>query len=132
MNKDRATPVDFRLQLLGDVSSDQLFFLYYALDNCERSDDLYQARQFRAWRHLPPEYRVNLPLRHLAQFDRAFGCSATSGLLKEQFMAAPEGSRCDALRWTGNSSSDRRFSWGDLGGDNLQARSKARIRGFGK
>ncbi|KAH7965598.1 hypothetical protein HPB49_008862 [Dermacentor silvarum] len=95
--------LDFRLQSLSDVSSEQLFFMYYALDNCESTDEIYQAMQFRTRGRLPAEYRVNLPLRHLPQFARAFRCSdsyATSTAEgQRQQMVAPERSRCDVMRW---------------------------------
>lgn len=97
LSVERIWKVDFRLQSLPDVTSEQLFFLYYALDNCERSDDTYQAHQFRVWSRLPPEYRVNLPLRHLPQFARAFRCSASGE--QPDPMAAPSGRRCDAVVW---------------------------------
>ncbi|XP_077512277.1 uncharacterized protein LOC144123297 [Amblyomma americanum] len=97
LSAERIWKVDFRLESLPDVSSEQLFFLYYALDNCERSDDTYQSRQFRVWNRLPPEYRVNLPLRHLPQFARAFGCSASGE--QPDPMAAPNGRRCEAVVW---------------------------------
>ncbi|XP_077512276.1 uncharacterized protein LOC144123296 [Amblyomma americanum] len=103
LNADHNRQSDFRLQSLSAVSSEQLFFLYYALDNCERSDGQYQARQFRAWRRLAPEHRVNLPLRHLPQFARAFRCGVSDGSssadVDDQPMAAPEKSRCDVVRW---------------------------------
>lgn len=102
LSVERVWKLDFRLQSLAHVTSEQLFFLYYALDNCERSDKPYRSRQFKAWKHLPPEYRVNLPLRHLPQFAQAFQCNASGGNRGDergQPMAAPDGSRCDAVRW---------------------------------
>ncbi|KAH7968548.1 hypothetical protein HPB52_009560 [Rhipicephalus sanguineus] len=69
---------DFRFAQLPDLSSDQLFFVYYALDNCERSDDAYQARVFDARFKLPPEERVNFPLLQMDAFKRAFGCRGRS------------------------------------------------------
>ncbi|XP_075543282.1 uncharacterized protein LOC142577712 [Dermacentor variabilis] len=69
---------DFRFAQLPDLSSDQLFFLYYALDNCERSDDAYQARAFDTRFELPPEDRVNFPLLQMDAFKHAFGCRGRS------------------------------------------------------
>lgn len=69
---------DFRFAQLPDLSSDQLFFLYYALDNCERSDDAYQARAFDTRFELPPEERVNFPLLQMDAFKHAFGCRGRS------------------------------------------------------
>ncbi|KAL1432985.1 hypothetical protein MTO96_001969 [Rhipicephalus appendiculatus] len=51
------------------MSSDQLFFVYYALDNCERSDDAYHARAFDIRFELPPEDRVNFPLLKMDAFQ---------------------------------------------------------------
>ncbi|KAH9373380.1 hypothetical protein HPB48_018433 [Haemaphysalis longicornis] len=69
---------DFRFSLLPHMSSDQIFFVYYALDNCEASDDSYRARVFEERFELPPEERVNFPLLHMDAFKRAFGCPASS------------------------------------------------------
>ncbi|XP_065285959.1 uncharacterized protein [Dermacentor albipictus] len=102
LNVERVWKVDFRLQPLAHVTSEQLFFLYYALDNCERSDKPYRSRQFKAWQRLPPEYRVNLPLRHLPQFAQAFQCNFSDGNRgrgRRPPMVAPDGSRCDTVRW---------------------------------
>ncbi|XP_064472134.1 uncharacterized protein LOC135386255 [Ornithodoros turicata] len=62
--------IDFRLKGLERLSSDQLFFVYFALDNCERTDET-------SWRRsaLPPaQLRVNAALRQNKLFARAFGC----------------------------------------------------------
>ncbi|KAL1428025.1 hypothetical protein MTO96_000362 [Rhipicephalus appendiculatus] len=102
LSVERVWKVDFRLLSLVDVTSEQLFFLFYALDNCERSDKPYRSHQFKAWQVLPPEYRVNIPLRHLPQFAQAFQCNASSGNSWHRRlppMVAPEESRCDTVRW---------------------------------
>ncbi|KAH6938670.1 hypothetical protein HPB50_011695 [Hyalomma asiaticum] len=99
LSVERVWKVDFRLQPLADVTSEQLFFLYYAFDNCERSDKPYRSRQFRAWQRLPPEHRVNMPLRHLPQFAQAFRCNASDGRRTKKAMVAPDESRCDTVRW---------------------------------
>lgn len=61
---------DFRLVDMN-MTSDQLFFVYYALDNCERADS-------RALRRLPLRLpgreRVNVPLRHYPPFAKQFNC----------------------------------------------------------
>ncbi|KAK8773391.1 hypothetical protein V5799_012077 [Amblyomma americanum] len=54
------------------MSADHLFFVYYALDNCESSDEVHQDQA-----GLPAPYRVNLPLRHLVEFAPVFGCPDT-------------------------------------------------------
>ncbi|KAH6938106.1 hypothetical protein HPB50_006783 [Hyalomma asiaticum] len=73
----RAWNADFRYRRLPDVSTDALFFVYYALDNCENSDQVYKESQGQ-W--LPAEYRVNLPLRHLVEFASLFNCSADTNM----------------------------------------------------
>ncbi|KAL1427737.1 hypothetical protein MTO96_017168 [Rhipicephalus appendiculatus] len=69
-----------------------LFFLYYALDNCERSDRTHRAHEYSSWRRLPAEQRVNLPLRQMAHFAEAFGCAPGKSAM------APA-NRCGVLRW---------------------------------
>ncbi|KAL1475540.1 hypothetical protein MTO96_037217 [Rhipicephalus appendiculatus] len=49
--------------------------MYYALDNCESSDEVHEEHKGRL---LPAAYRANLPLRHLVEFAHVFGCSADS------------------------------------------------------
>ncbi|XP_077553522.1 neprilysin-1-like [Haemaphysalis longicornis] len=68
---------DFRYERLPDLSSDALFFVYYALDNCESSDVVYKEH---AGHWLPADYRVNLPLRHLVEFASLFNCSADTDM----------------------------------------------------
>ncbi|CAN7979625.1 unnamed protein product [Ixodes pacificus] len=67
--------LDFRLKGLPDLSADMLFFVYYALDNCESADDVYKEHS-GDW--LPAEYRVNMPLRHIDEFGEVFGCTNDS------------------------------------------------------
>ncbi|XP_077486733.1 uncharacterized protein LOC144098045 [Amblyomma americanum] len=67
----RAWNADLRYRRLPSLSAEALFFVYYALDHCETSDPVYKGDQ-----RLPVELRVNLPLRHLAQFAPLFNCSA--------------------------------------------------------
>ncbi|EEC08256.1 hypothetical protein IscW_ISCW006879 [Ixodes scapularis] len=67
---------DFRLAPLPDVSSDKLFFIYYALDHCELSDDLFSRHEVEAHRRLPAKQRVNVALRQSPAFARAFSCQA--------------------------------------------------------
>ncbi|XP_065309350.1 uncharacterized protein [Dermacentor albipictus] len=84
--------LNFRFASLANVSADQLFFLYYALDNCEHSDRTHRAHEYGAWRRLPAEQRVNLPLRQMAHFAEAFGCESGRSAM------APM-NRCGVLRW---------------------------------
>ncbi|XP_049271818.1 uncharacterized protein LOC119393103 [Rhipicephalus sanguineus] len=81
---------DFRFSTLPEVSSDQLFFLYYALDHCELSDAVFESHQFEAYRRLPAAVRVNMAVRQSTQFAQAFRCPSTSP------MAA--GELCQVLR----------------------------------
>ncbi|KAH9382589.1 hypothetical protein HPB48_010337 [Haemaphysalis longicornis] len=89
---DRIWHLDFRLAPLANLSAEALFFLYYALDNCERGDSAYLAHAYDAWSRLPAELRVNLPVRHMERFSAAFGC--TPG----QSAMAPR-RRCAVMRW---------------------------------
>ncbi|KAH6934944.1 hypothetical protein HPB50_002310 [Hyalomma asiaticum] len=89
---DRIWRLDFRFVPLANVSAEQLFFLYYALDNCERSDRTHRAHEYGTWRRLPAEQRVNLPLRQMSHFAEAFG------FLPGRDAMAPADS-CGVLRW---------------------------------
>ncbi|XP_077507909.1 membrane metallo-endopeptidase-like 1 [Amblyomma americanum] len=66
--------IDFRLASLPNFTSEQLFFAHFARDNCESSDDAYKAHSYAVHQRLPPEQRVNFPLRHLPAFGAAFHC----------------------------------------------------------
>ncbi|KAH9384862.1 hypothetical protein HPB48_026891 [Haemaphysalis longicornis] len=74
----RIWELDFRLLPIPTNSSEQLFFIYFAHDNCERSDEAYRAHRYAALQQLPPEQRVNFPLRHLPAFAEAFHCHRNS------------------------------------------------------
>lgn len=76
---------------MRNVSSDQLFFLYYALDNCEHSGEAFKLFQYRTSGRLPPEYQVNFPLRHLPQFSEAFNCGSGTA------MRLPEDAICSVF-----------------------------------
>ncbi|KAH6926790.1 hypothetical protein HPB50_022175 [Hyalomma asiaticum] len=75
---ERSRVGDSRYAKLPDVSSERLFLMYYALDNCESNDQVYMEHSGRM---LPAAYRVNLPLRHLVEFAHVFGCSPDSGAM---------------------------------------------------
>ncbi|XP_075739737.1 membrane metallo-endopeptidase-like 1 [Rhipicephalus microplus] len=64
--------VDYRLQGLGNVTANQLFFVYYALSMCGRPD-LKKAGMTTALQD-----RVNVPLMNLPEFASAFNCPADS------------------------------------------------------
>ncbi|KAK8760560.1 hypothetical protein V5799_028168 [Amblyomma americanum] len=72
---------DLRLKGLEKLSSDQLFFVYYALDNCERADA--QAQRRLGWA-LAGQERVNAPLRHWPPFAEHFGCQAGQPMVAPQ------------------------------------------------
>ncbi|KAH8028487.1 hypothetical protein HPB51_017447 [Rhipicephalus microplus] len=77
LNVRRIWRVDYRFQDLPNVSSDALFFIYYALDNCESADTVY-AEHRGHW--LPAHYRVNAALRHVDEFAREFGCTPATDM----------------------------------------------------
>ncbi|KAL1487184.1 hypothetical protein MTO96_031066 [Rhipicephalus appendiculatus] len=60
--------LDLRLKELPDVTADQLFFIYFALDNCESRDPAFRHGMVSA------KQAVNVPLKHLSQFAEAFKC----------------------------------------------------------
>ncbi|XP_070385050.1 mucin-19-like isoform X2 [Dermacentor albipictus] len=66
---------DFRFAPLPDLTSEQLFFAYFARDNCECSDEAHKAHSYVIDGRMPPEQRVNFALRHLPSFGEAFRCA---------------------------------------------------------
>ncbi|XP_075747945.1 uncharacterized protein LOC142813873 [Rhipicephalus microplus] len=81
---------DFRYSTFPEVSSDQLFFLYYALDHCELSDAVFESHQFEAHRRLPAAVRVNMAVRQSTRFAQAFRCPSSSPMVA--------GELCQVLR----------------------------------
>ncbi|XP_049517181.1 uncharacterized protein LOC125942948 [Dermacentor silvarum] len=75
--------MDFRFSQLPDLSVDQLFFVYYALDNCEAADRVYQEHRGH-W--LPAHYRVNVPLRNVVEFAELFKCPPDSDMVRVSFV----------------------------------------------
>ncbi|KAH7937420.1 hypothetical protein HPB49_011994 [Dermacentor silvarum] len=74
----RVWKLDPRFANLADVTSTQLFFVYYALDHCERRADQdaeHTRRELLLRRRLPSAALVNLPLRNMPAFTDAFGCT---------------------------------------------------------
>ncbi|KAH7943012.1 hypothetical protein HPB52_003995 [Rhipicephalus sanguineus] len=63
--------LDYRLPGLPEVSSDQLFFIYFALDNCHSEDAVRHGRLTSA---AVDELKVGAPLKYLAEFSDAFQC----------------------------------------------------------
>ncbi|KAK8783940.1 hypothetical protein V5799_009696 [Amblyomma americanum] len=75
----RIWKLDLRLAGLEELSAMQLFFIYFALDNCESADpSLHRTSMF-------PQYKVNVPLRHIQEFAKAFGCSAQDHMVSEVY-----------------------------------------------
>ncbi|KAH7948185.1 hypothetical protein HPB52_019124 [Rhipicephalus sanguineus] len=76
---DRVWKLDIRFANMADVTSTQLFFVYYALDHCERgvsedAGDEHTRRELLLRRRLPSSAMVNLPLRNMPVFTEAFRC----------------------------------------------------------
>ncbi|KAH7951259.1 hypothetical protein HPB52_007220 [Rhipicephalus sanguineus] len=70
----RIRKLQYRFVTLPDYTSTQLFFMYYALDHCEKDYEGFERRQFLQRKRPPAKMRVNLPLRHVEAFANAFGC----------------------------------------------------------
>ncbi|XP_065297361.1 uncharacterized protein [Dermacentor albipictus] len=79
----RTWNMDFRFAQLPELSVDQLFFVYYALDNCEAADKVYQEHRGH-W--LPAHYRVNVPLRNVVEFAELFRCPADADMVRVSFV----------------------------------------------
>ncbi|KAL1468908.1 hypothetical protein MTO96_041173, partial [Rhipicephalus appendiculatus] len=84
---------DFRYRALPNLSSAQLFFIYYALDNCESGDAVYAGHLGHI---LPAPYRVNVAVRHVPDFWDAFQCPDGSIMAQLPLMAACSAVRQDA------------------------------------
>lgn len=80
----RVWSMDFRYMNLPNFTSEMLFFVYFALDNCESTDAVYRQRRRSS---LPADILVNLPLRHLREFSAAFGCLEGSNMLPDDNFA---------------------------------------------
>ncbi|KAH7949113.1 hypothetical protein HPB49_005222 [Dermacentor silvarum] len=76
---------DFRYHALPNLSSAQLFFIYYALDNCESGDSVYGEHLGHL---LPAPYRVNVALRHVLEFWDAFQCPDGAAMARLPLVAA--------------------------------------------
>lgn len=87
LNVRRIWNMDFRYAKL-DLSAEQLFFLYFALDNCESSDNVHHELQGRA---LSADQAVLLAVRHVPDFGRAFNCT---GQTKSHL---PDGAQCEIV-----------------------------------
>ncbi|XP_075527212.1 neprilysin-21-like [Dermacentor variabilis] len=73
---------------LENFTSDQLFFVSYALVWCENALPSWNAQKIKTQVHPPNKYRVNVPLKNLEQFTAAFMCK------KGSKMRLPDADRC--------------------------------------
>lgn len=83
----RIWETDHRLRNLPLQSAQQLFFVYFALDNCESTQQASHRDH-----GMSANLRVNVPLRHVRLFAEAFNCSFAD------HMAQAPGESCDVLR----------------------------------
>lgn len=57
----------------GGFTLEQIFFVYYALTQCDHRSLAY-AKRVLGFGQTSPEIKVNIPLRNFAKFSEAFGC----------------------------------------------------------
>ncbi|KAH7962038.1 neprilysin-2 [Rhipicephalus sanguineus] len=70
----RRVAPDYRLALLEHWDVGQLFFVYYAANHCENSNERFLRRMAALGPHSTAWFRVNGPLRNAPEFAQAFGC----------------------------------------------------------
>ncbi|KAH7951258.1 hypothetical protein HPB52_007219 [Rhipicephalus sanguineus] len=80
----RIWKLQYRFVTLPDYTSTQLFFMYYALDHCEKDYEGFERRQFLQRKRPPAKMRVNLPLRHVGAFADAFGCKRGDEMIADE------------------------------------------------
>lgn len=73
---------------LEELSSEQLFFISFALPWCANVTSGSLATQIRVDEHAPLRYRVNVPLMNTLEFSTAFNCKRGSP------MRLPDNKRC--------------------------------------
>ncbi|KAL1443370.1 hypothetical protein MTO96_007458 [Rhipicephalus appendiculatus] len=88
LNVRRIWHLDLRFKGLPHMSARQLFFVYFALDNCADEDENIH------WNRLPAEQLVNVPLRHTKQFAEAFRCRGG----QDRMAALPGSEFCEVFR----------------------------------
>ncbi|CAN8027420.1 unnamed protein product [Ixodes persulcatus] len=69
---------EISLDALKGYSSDQLFFINYAMGRCEAQDSRFAWQKLRYGRTPPAAYRVNGPLRNSENFADSFMCPIDS------------------------------------------------------
>ncbi|KAH7965480.1 hypothetical protein HPB49_008369 [Dermacentor silvarum] len=70
----RLVAPDYRLALLEHWDAGQLFFVYYAANHCENSNQRFLRRMAAQGPHSTAWFRVNGPLRNVPEFALAFDC----------------------------------------------------------
>lgn len=68
----------FKLRQVPAYASDQLFFIEFALNRCEKYEDSYFHQRMHHGFISPAPYRVNGPLKNMPEFAEAFHCPAES------------------------------------------------------
>ncbi|KAH9366373.1 hypothetical protein HPB48_018134 [Haemaphysalis longicornis] len=97
----RVWNLDLRLKGLENITATQLFFIYFALDNCESTDPAFHQNRLSAM------HRVNLPLKQLRQFGQAFRCGPQAPMVATSVCSVTQGRRL-RQRSPGRSSRDER------------------------
>ncbi|XP_077514847.1 neprilysin-21-like isoform X2 [Amblyomma americanum] len=73
-------PALFRLPTLRALSTDELFFINYAVGHCDpaAARNGTAARQILSRERLPAKFKVNVPLSNYGRFARVYGCKKGS------------------------------------------------------
>ncbi|KAK8758103.1 hypothetical protein V5799_004266 [Amblyomma americanum] len=73
-------PALFRLPTLRALSTDELFFINYAVGHCDpaAARNGTAARQILSRERLPAKFKVNVPLSNYERFARVYGCKKGS------------------------------------------------------
>ncbi|XP_064479973.1 neprilysin-21-like isoform X2 [Ornithodoros turicata] len=70
----RGKPAGFRLPTLTTLTSDELFFINYAIGYCEDVRNETMVRQLIFKEKIPARYKVNLPLSNYRRFAAVYKC----------------------------------------------------------
>ncbi|CAN8021738.1 unnamed protein product [Ixodes persulcatus] len=71
-------PAMFRLPTLKTMSSDQLFFVNYAVGHCENARNGTASKQVLFRERIPAKFKVNLPLSNFKRFAAVYKCKKGS------------------------------------------------------
>ncbi|XP_064478488.1 neprilysin-1-like [Ornithodoros turicata] len=74
----RGKSTGFTLPTLKTLTSDELFFLNYAIGHCEDVRNDTMVRQLVLKERIPARYKVNLPLSNYRRFAAVYGCKTGS------------------------------------------------------